>query len=90
MLAEPRCFARFCAHYRGCVPIPGIDKAVHLCTAFPDPAKGGIPDSIAYGPEDHLKPVDGDGGVVYQRFQGPDDLYSIRPATYSLTHWNRT
>ena len=53
-LVESECTKRNCLHYRGEVDI-------HTCLAFPN----GIPDSIAYGKNKHLKPVAGDHGFQF-------------------------
>jgi hypothetical protein len=51
-LGEPLCAT--CKHAK-----PGTN----LCAAFP----GGIPLDIVSGRWDHTKPIEGDGGIVYER-----------------------
>lgn len=54
---EPRCHGRSCKH------LLGSKDGKPVCSAFPD----GIPDTIAYGNDLHLKPVKGDHGILYER-----------------------
>lgn len=66
MLKEPNCSIRKCKHFQGTTPEP--DERPR-CAAFPN----GIPDSIAYGDNLHLKPVRGDGGIQFELADGSDD-----------------
>lgn len=79
--ARSRCHARQCVHYIGIRTLdqnsPDFEASqVHVCRAFPR----GIPQSISHGSDDHMEPVKGDNGIVYERFQGPDREYGNRPA----------
>lgn len=51
MIQIPNCYKRRCIHYIGILQ-PNNDESIELpyCKAFPE----GIPDSIAYGSNDHL------------------------------------
>jgi len=54
MILEPACSIRQCKHYIG-IEQDNEDEATerHVCTAFPK----GIPDTIAFGSDKHLKKV---------------------------------
>ena len=77
MLIEPNCSKRQCVHFLGVRgdPTPGEPERGerNYCAAFPD----GIPDEITYGSNLHLKPVDGDHGLQYEKDGGPD---TVEPA----------
>jgi len=62
MIKEPNCFKRECKHFIG---VKGENEAEQrvTCKAFPN----GIPVSIAYGDNLHLKPQDGDHGITYEK-----------------------
>lgn len=61
MLAESNCRKRRCQNYIG-VRSEGVEVNERtVCKAFP----GGIPDEIAYGPNLHLAPVEGDSGITF-------------------------
>lgn len=65
MIREPNCSVRDCVHFVG-VRRSDLDNESTerpVCKAFPD----GIPDEIAYGSNEHLTPVAGDGGIVFQK-----------------------
>ena len=63
-----------CQHYQGSADVnpdyfnpDRLELAgpyVHACAAFPVPA--GIPEYVLLGQRDHRKPIDGDGGILYQ------------------------
>ena len=65
MIEQPNCSKRHCVHFIGVdYARPGDESSeVPVCTAFPK----GIPVSIAYGPDKHLKPVKGDNGITYEK-----------------------
>ena len=66
MIVIPKCYFRKCIHYIG---IENNSKPFDeeqekcVCEAFPN----GIPDDIAYGDNDHTKPVEGDNGIQYKK-----------------------
>ena len=63
MIAEPNCHKRSCKHFLG-VKNDGSELTERVyCKAFPDR----IPSSIAYGPNDHLKPYPGDHGKQFEQ-----------------------
>ena len=64
MLTVPRCYDRNCKHFKGILQPDGTERTeVPYCEAFPR----GIPADIAYGSNDHLKPIYGQTGVfVYE------------------------
>ena len=63
MILEPRCSVRKCKHLLG-TKSEGVEENERpICAAFPD----GIPREIAYGPELHLEPFEGDHGIQYER-----------------------
>lgn len=72
MLEHPNCFLRNCAHFTGFgfdEPQVSSDTEASerpVCKAFP----GGIPSRISYGPDLHLVPVEGDGGIIFQEGGG--------------------
>lgn len=69
MLRDPNCWKRRCTFYIGVYQPDGTEKTeVHACKAFP----AGIPFSIAYGKNLHLKEVQGDNGIRYAEYIGPD------------------
>ena len=65
MLTEPRCFTRRCKHYMGVHSrTKATESEILVCKAFPE----GIPDEIAYGTNDHVKPLkDQKNTLVYER-----------------------
>ena len=64
MLPEPRCYQRRCVYFWGVVQSDGTERTeVVACDAFPE----GIPDKIAYGTNLHLRPVEGDNGIQYEK-----------------------
>lgn len=66
MILEPRCSQRRCKHLTGVFQPTGEEQGGELpaCAAFPE----GIPDDIAYGPNLHLVPVEGQQNeIVYER-----------------------
>lgn len=65
MLREPRCFARQCKHFLGVNDVNQEVEQLVVCKAFPE----GIPDEIAYGDDLHLKPVEGDRGIQYEKVE---------------------
>lgn len=64
MIQEPRCSLRNCKHLLG-VYQPNDDESDErpVCEAFIN----GIPEEIAYGKNDHIKPYPGDHGIRYER-----------------------
>ncbi len=64
MIEEPRCSKRKCKHLVGVTGTGELEvDEVAICMAFPL----GIPDSIAYGVNDHLSPIDGqDNQIVFE------------------------
>jgi len=63
MIREPKCWNRKCKHFIG-VKSDGLELNERtFCKAFPE----GIPKEIAYGKNLHLKPVDGDRGIQYEK-----------------------
>ena len=62
-LVESNCIRRGCAHYgkEDRETPDGIMDDQHTCRAFPN----GIPDSISYGNNKHLKPMAGDHGFQF-------------------------
>ncbi len=71
MLAESNCWKRNCKHYLGILQPDGTEMTeVQYCTAFPK----GIPDDIAYGKNQHLKPVKGDNGIQFEKGEPRDWL----------------
>lgn len=64
MIDEPECHKRSCKHFIGVSQPDGTEISERVvCMAFPD----GIPVEIAYGTNKHLKPVEGDGGIQFER-----------------------
>ena len=65
MLREPRCSIRRCKHYTGTMSLDGTEATERqVCKAFPK----GIPPEIAYGENDHLKPLKGQqNDLVYEQ-----------------------
>ena len=65
MLAEPNCYIRNCRHYWGHTRLFGTDESlVQVCAAYPN----GIPDDIAYGPNEHSEVQEGQfGTLVYEK-----------------------
>lgn len=63
MLEEPKCWKRKCKHYIGVKNDGNESTERFFCEAFPDR----IPREIAYGKNKHLKPVDGDHGIQYEK-----------------------
>lgn len=69
MLTESNCSIRNCVHYQGVIQdessAGGFDEKTerHVCNAFP---VLGIPNSISYGNNLHIKSQHGDNGIVYQ------------------------
>lgn len=63
MLIPPNCFIRKCKHYLGITQSDGTEKTEkNYCKAFPK----GIPKEIAYGDNEHLVPLKGQGNeIVY-------------------------
>lgn len=50
-MLTPKCYQRKCIHYLGVSQPDGTELTERvICNAFPD----GIPDSIAYGSDQHL------------------------------------
>jgi hypothetical protein len=66
MILEPNCNKRNCRHYKGVEQPDGTEKSERcICSAFPE----GIPDSIAYGDNKHLRPLPSQGNtVVFERY----------------------
>lgn len=61
MMKEPRCWTRGCKHFIGVKQPDGTEMTERVvCEAFPD----GIPDAIAYGPLNHLRPLPKQGNAV--------------------------
>jgi hypothetical protein len=67
MLAEPTCYKRKCKHYLGVKWFAAEESSENnICKAFPD----GIPQEIAYGTNQHLKPLPDQGNdIVYEKEQ---------------------
>lgn len=64
MLEEPQCFKRNCKFFEGVEQPDGTERTEQpVCKAFPE----GIPATIAYGNNLHLKPFRGDNGIQYKR-----------------------
>lgn len=65
MLNTPRCYLRKCRFYKGIFQPDGTELSErNVCKAFPDR----IPREIAYGDNDHSKPIDGQGNdIVYEK-----------------------
>ena len=64
MITEPRCYIRGCKHFIGVSQPDGTEKSeVLVCKAFPN----GIPNPIAYGTENHIKPYKGDNGMQFEK-----------------------
>jgi hypothetical protein len=69
MMEEPKCSKRNCIHFLGIRYLDkqrGESSEVTYCLAFPN----GIPNEIAYGDNEHLRPVEGDNGIQFEK----DDL----------------
>lgn len=65
MILEPRCFQRKCKHFTGVLQDDVLEHELTervVCKAFPQ----GIPDTISYGNDLHLKPVRGDNGIQFE------------------------
>jgi len=65
MMREPRCSERNCKHFIGVLQDDVLEHELTeqvVCKAFSQ----GIPDTIAYGDDLHLKPVRGDNGIQYE------------------------
>ena len=65
MLDEPRCRVRNCKHFLGTENDGDETTERVVCSAFPS----GIPNKIAYGKNLHLKPVENDQGIQYEKEQ---------------------
>jgi hypothetical protein len=64
IIPEPNCFKRNCKHLKGVKIDDTYEKATVYCEAFPN----GIPHSIAYGRNKHLKPYKGQKNqIVYEK-----------------------
>jgi len=64
MIQEPRCYERRCKHFIGVKQDRENEETERVvCSAFPD----GIPSEIAYGKNLHLKPVEGDNGIQFEK-----------------------
>uniref|UniRef100_A0A6M3LGD2 Uncharacterized protein n=1 Tax=viral metagenome TaxID=1070528 RepID=A0A6M3LGD2_9ZZZZ len=64
MLMEPKCFNRQCSNFLGVIEVVNERDQKVICKAF----LGGIPLSIAYGDDLHLKPIIGqDNNIVYEK-----------------------
>lgn len=64
MIEAPRCWERGCIHYVGIKQDSSEEDTERpVCAAFPD----GIPDAIAYGPNQHTEPFDGDHGIQFEQ-----------------------
>ena len=64
MLFEPNCYKRHCKHFIGVLQPDGTEATeINTCEAFPE----GIPNVIAYGENDHTKPLpDQENDIVYE------------------------
>jgi hypothetical protein len=65
MLAEPKCYTRNCKFFTG-VKQDDEDEETerNVCKAFPD----GIPSEIAYGKNNHNKPLPNQGNkIIYEK-----------------------
>ena len=62
MLFVPRCFERECKNFIGRNKGPETSEEV-ICKAFPR----GIPHTIAYGKNLHLKPFPNDNGIQFEK-----------------------
>lgn len=64
MIQSPKCESRRCVHFLGYKnfsdEVEGDERVV--CQAFPN----GIPDEIAYGNVNHVKPFPNDGGITFE------------------------
>ena len=69
MMLEPRCRERDCKHYRGTVNDGDETTERVICAAFPD----GILNKISYGKNLHLKPVEGDHGIRYEKTKDEEE-----------------
>lgn len=54
------CAEARCVHFRG--PVGPLEDPVFVCKAFP----AGIPAKVLAGRDEHLRPIAGDGGIVFQ------------------------
>ena len=65
---EPTCLERNCKHFGGIIPISDDGLSfMFFCDAFP-PERGGIPDKIVHGEDDHSTPIAGQvGNIVFER-----------------------
>ena len=65
MIGEPKCFIRHCEHYKGIVELDGTEETEeNYCEAFPN----GIPDNIAYGNNNHNKPIkDQKNKIIFEK-----------------------
>ena len=64
MLNIPQCYIRNCKHFTGAKQDDSDERTERpVCEAFPD----GIPNGIAYGDNKHLKPVEGDHGIQFEK-----------------------
>jgi len=68
MKYSPTCF--FCKHLQEANPV------TRHCAAFPEP--GSIPLRVWNGDDDHLKPIQGDGGITRE-----ERSKSVGPAPYT-------
>ena len=64
MILEPNCYKRKCKYFIGVIQPDGTELTETVnCKAF----LKGIPDSIAYGENDHTKPLpDQENDIVYE------------------------
>lgn len=87
ILEEPTCAIRRCRHFRGVTQAREGDEAgeVPYCAAFPD----GIPRMIAYGPNKHLRPVEGDRGIRFEELPPGKDVTIISKAGVPRLHSRR-
>lgn len=90
MLLEPNCYRRHCKYYRGVkndsIPFNEAEER-NFCAAFPDR----IPGEIAYGDNDHSKPLEGQGNdITFEKGpmwweDGTDQKYEPPPKKLALT-----
>lgn len=71
MLLIPKCYERMCKHFAGVTQSDQTEKTeVNVCSAFPE----GIPNEIAYGENEHISPVDGDNGILFEKVSSYEDM----------------